>query len=63
MKLTIEIPKEFEKEFFENRFKGTFGRINIDLNSNESNLCGKYEKETVQMLEKALWNAVVHFGE
>ena len=57
MKLMIEIPKEFEVDYGADKFNEFFGRVKADIN--EGVLCGRYEKETIEMLEKALKNATV----
>ena len=51
MRIEIEIPKEFEEHFKQDKFKDSFERIMADL---ENSLCtGRYEYETIEMLEKA----------
>ena len=49
MKLTIEIPKEFEVDFKTDKFKDFFSRAITDMNC----LCGNYERETAEMFMKA----------
>lgn len=56
MKIEIDIPKEFEKDFNEDKFKDFFKRAIADLDNN-SVLCGRYEKETLEMLKKAFTNS------
>ena len=52
MKIEIDIPKEFEEHFKQDKFKDSFERIMADL---KNCLCaGRYEYETIEMLEKAL---------
>ena len=53
MKITIEIPKEFEKEWNKDRFKDSLSRLSADANL----LAGKYEKETAEMLIEAFKEA------
>ena len=57
MRIEIEIPKEFEKHFKRDKFKDSLGRIMVDIkHSLESRywLCaGRYDHETIEMLEKA----------
>ena len=55
MKLTIQIPKEYEEEFAKDHFKDSLERLIADANC----LAGKYEKETAKMLIKAFANAEV----
>ena len=55
MKIEIEIPKEFEEHFNQDKFKDSFERIIADL---KNSLCtGRYEYETIEMLEKAFENS------
>lgn len=61
MKVTIEIPKEFEAEFVKNKFSETFNRIISDidyhfLSTDDTFLSGNYEMETIEMLKKAFEN-------
>ena len=60
MKVTIEIPKEFEAEFVKNKFSETFERIIADIGFGLKNktpgLAGNYEMETIEMLKKAFEN-------
>ena len=51
MKIEIEIPKEFEEHFKQDKFKDSLERIMADL---KNSLCaGNYEYETIEMLKKA----------
>ena len=51
MRIEIEIPKEFEEHFKQDKFKDSLERIMADL---KNCLCaGNYEYETIKMLEKA----------
>lgn len=45
MKIVIDIPKEFEKDYTRDSFKEFFGRVMADMNC----LCGNYEKEIAEM--------------
>ena len=54
MKITIEIPKEFEKDFIDDKFNNFFERISADL---EYVVCGRYEKETLKMMHHAFYDA------
>lgn len=49
MKITIEIPKEYEIDFKADKFKDFFSRVITDMNC----LCGNYEIEIAQMLIEA----------
>lgn len=61
MRIEIEIPKEFEEHFKQDKFKDSFERIMADIKHSLENgdcLCaGNYEYETIEMLEKALENS------
>ena len=49
MKVLIDIPKEFELDYATDRFAEFFQRCRADMDV----CCGKYERETSEMLEKA----------
>ena len=57
MRIEIDIPKEFEEHFNQDKFKDSFERIMADIKHSLENgdcLCaGNYEYETIKMLEKA----------
>ena len=53
MKITIEIPKEFECDFINNRFEDAFQRLMSDAHC----IAGNYEKETASMLINAFKNS------
>lgn len=61
MRIEIEIPKEFEEHFKQDKFKDSFERIMADIRHSLKNgdcLCaGRYEYETVEMLQKAFENS------
>ena len=61
MRIEIEIPKEFEKHFNQDKFKDSLERIMADIEHSLENgdcLCaGSYEYETIEMLEKAFENS------
>lgn len=61
MRIEIEIPKEFEEHFKQDKFKDSFERIMADIRHSLENgdcLCaGRYEYETIEMLEKAFENS------
>jgi hypothetical protein len=54
MKITIEIPKEFEKHFGEDRFKDSLERLKSDAGEC---LAGLYEIELCDMLIKVFEKA------
>ena len=55
MKLIIDIPKEFEEHFKQDRFKDSLERILEDC-KRSAILSGIYEFETIEMLIKAFEN-------
>ena len=61
MKIEIEIPKEFEEHFNQDKFKDSLERIMADIwHSLEIGNClcaGNCEYETIKMLEEALENS------
>ena len=61
MRIEIDIPKEFEEHFKQDKFKDSFERIMADIKHSLENgdcLCaGRYEYETIEMLVKALENS------
>jgi len=52
MRIEIEIPKEFEGDYNAGKFKDFFGRVIADATYNDG-LCGLYELETAQILQRA----------
>ena len=54
MKITVDIPKEFESDFTTDRFKECFDRVIVELKDTDKTVCGNYEMETLEML-KALF--------
>ena len=61
MRIEIEIPKEFEEHFNQDKFKDIFERIMADikhsLKSRDCSCAGRYEYETIEMFEKAFENS------
>lgn len=57
MKLTIDIPKGYERDFIIDKFKDFFSRVIADMDY--SGLCGNYEKEIAEMFLEAFDNAIV----
>ena len=57
MKLTIDIPKGYERDFIADKFKDFFSRVIADINCN--GLCGNYEKEIAEMFLEAFDKAIV----
>lgn len=65
MKIELEIPKEFEEHFKQDKFKDSLKRIMADIehfqhsSKNGYWLCaGRYEYETIEMLQKALEDSI-----
>ena len=54
MKLTIDIPREYERDFIADKFKDFFSRVITDMDY--SGLCGNYEKEIAEMFLEAFDN-------
>ncbi len=57
MKLTIDIPKGYERDFITDKFKDFFSRVIADINYD--GLCGNYEKEIAEMFLEAFDKAIV----
>lgn len=50
MKIVLDIPKEFEDDYREDRFKDCFDRFIADIHYGM--VCGNYERETAEMFIK-----------
>lgn len=57
MKLTIDIPREYERDFIADKFKDFFSRVIVDINYD--GMCGFYEKEIAEMFLEAFDKAIV----
>lgn len=57
MKLTIDIPREYERDFIADKFKNFFSRVIADIDYD--GLCGNYEKEIAEMFLEAFDKAIV----
>ena len=57
VKLTIDIPREYERDFIDDKFKDFFSRVIADIDC--SGLCGNYEKEIAEMFIKVFYEAIV----
>ena len=56
-KIIITLPDEFDHHFSNDKFKDSMGRMLFDLKNRPAditNLAGRYEIETLEMLETAL---------
>lgn len=51
MKVVIDIPKDFTRDYIADKFKDFFSRVIADIDNN--GLCGNYEKEIAEMFIKA----------
>lgn len=51
MIIQLEIPKEFAKDYVNNRFDDFFRRVYADIDN--EGMCGNYEGETAQMMARA----------
>lgn len=62
MKLVIDIPKDFEQHFNEDKFKDSLLRLKADINyglEHESTISGIYEIELLDMLIAAFEKAKI----
>ena len=59
MKLLIEIPKDFEEHFNNDRFNDSLKRIRTDIQYHGNPLSGLYERELIEMLRNAMTKAEV----
>ena len=50
MYVTLEIPDEFAPHYLKDRFVDSLQRIKCDLAGADLVVCGRYEKETLDML-------------
>lgn len=57
MKISIDIPREYERDFIADKFKDFFSRVIADMHY--SGLCGNYEKEIAEMFLEAFDKAIV----
>lgn len=57
MKISIDIPREYERDFIADKFKDFFSRVIADINYD--GLCGNYEKEIAEMFLEAFDKAIV----
>ncbi len=57
MKLTIDIPREYERDFITDKFKDFFSRVIADINYD--GMCGNYEKEIAEMFLEAFNKAIL----
>lgn len=60
MRIEIEIPKEFELDYVEDKFKDFFSRVLADIKTGD--LCGRYEREITEMFMKAFAESKVAYS-
>jgi len=61
MNVSINIPDEFAKDL-QDKFNDFFERVKCDINHSlkyDISMCGNYERETAEMLEKAFEDATI----
>lgn len=51
MKVIIDIPNDFTRDYIADKFKDFFSRVIADVDC--KGMCGRYEKETAEMFLKA----------
>lgn len=57
MKITIDIPIGYERDFNVDKFKDFFSRVIADINCH--GLCGNYEKEIAEMFLETFDKAII----
>jgi hypothetical protein len=57
MRIEIEFPEEFEKDYTADKFAEFLGRVRADIDYN--GICGNYERETADVLAEAFKNSRV----
>lgn len=57
MKITIDIPREYERDFIADKFKDFFSRVIAGINCD--GMCGFYEKEIAEMFLEVFDKAIV----
>ena len=60
MRIEIEIPKEFERDYDADKFSDFFSRVMIDIETMQG-MCGRYEVETALMLRTAFHTSKVAY--
>lgn len=59
MRVVIDIPKDFARDYAADKFKDFFSRVIADID-NGVLLCGNYEKEIAEMFLKAFDDSFVY---
>lgn len=57
MKITIDIPREYERDFSAGKFKDFFSRVIADIDF--KGICSNYEKEIAEMFLEAFDKAII----
>lgn len=57
VKITIDIPREYERDFSAGKFKDFFSRVIADIDF--KGICGNYEKEIAEMFLEAFDKAII----
>lgn len=57
MKITIDIPREYERDFSAGKFKDFFSRVIADIDF--KGICGNYENEIAEMFLEAFDKAII----
>lgn len=57
MKITIDIPREYERDFSAGKFKDFFSRVIADIDF--KGICGNYEKEIAEMFLEAFDKVII----
>lgn len=57
MRVVIDIPKEFARDYATDKFRDFFIRVIADIDY--SGVCGRYEEETAEMFLKAFNDSFV----
>lgn len=57
MRVVIDIPKEFVRDYSADKFKDFFSRVAADIDCN--GICGRYELEIAEMFLKAFDDSYV----
>ena len=57
MRVVIDIPKDFARDYATDKFKDFFSRVSADIDCN--GMCGRYEKEISEMFLKAFDDSFV----
>ncbi len=57
MRVVIDIPKDFARDYCADKFKDFFSRVIADIDCN--GMCGRYEEEIAEMFLRAFDNSFV----